>query len=292
MRLFPVFERVGLHVLPDHFHYPVPSTRELDDTVFDRVSECVGLNWNSATQLRFLEEVVPRFMPERPFDQNEGLNVADMAILYAMIREHRPRKIIEVGSGHSTLVIASACAKNAGDGVGAEFIAIDPYPRSLVSFGLPGLTRLVRRKVQSVGLSEFDGCDLLFVDSSHVAGIGSDVNMLILEVLPRLKPGCVVHFHDILVPGEYWRDWVIGQRYYWSEQYLLWAFLLFNRAYDVLWASRYMQLTRGAALARVFDAYGADYRMTSFWIRRAGQAPAGSTGHDGHIQHGRPNGPS
>jgi hypothetical protein len=201
------------------------------------------------------------------FEPNEGLNVVDAAIAYAMVRQHKPVRLVEVGSGASTGFLLSACDRNAAEGHPCECVVIDPYPRPAVT-ALGNRIQLKRDKVQTVDVGEFQDCDLLFIDSSHNAGIGSDVNYEQLEILPRLKPGCVVHVHDILLPGEYWKDWVRGRRFFWTEQYLLWAFLLFNTEFEVLWASRYMQLRDPQTLASVFPAYRPDHRITSFWMRR------------------------
>jgi predicted O-methyltransferase YrrM len=268
VRLFPVFEAVGLHVVPAHFYYPIPATRELTDSLFRSVSDCPGLDWNPGVQEHYLRSVFARYAGERTFGPNEGLNVMDAAMLHAMVRHHRPRKIVEVGSGVSTTIIAAALQQNAAGGSACEFVAIDPYPRPIVTRGVEGLTRLRRERVQAVPTGEFEDCDLLFIDSSHVVAIGSDVTYEQLEILPRLKPGCVVHFHDILLPGEYWRDWVVGQKYFWTEQYLLRAFLTFNTEFEVLWGSRYMQLTHEQDLEAVFPDYRPEYRITSFWVRR------------------------
>lgn len=264
---FPLFERLGLHVVPAHFDYPIPSSANLPDELFETHSDCPGLEWNHAEQRRYLREVFPRYVRERAFEENRGLNVIDAAIAYAMVRVHKPRQLIEVGSGASTSFLLSACERNAAEGHPYDYVAIDPYP-SLAVQRLAGKIQLRREKVQNVPVRAFRDCDLLFIDSSHNAGIGSDVNYEQLEILPRVKPGCVVHFHDIVLPGEYWKDWVRGRRFFWTEQYLLRAFLTFNTQFDVLWASRYMQLQDAQALAAAFPEYRSDFRITSFWIAR------------------------
>lgn len=268
LRMFPLFESLGLHVVPNHFYYPIPASDDLTPEVFSRISECPGVDWNVAEQRRYAAEVFPKYVAERTFAPNDGLNVVDAAILHAMVRHHAPRRIVEVGSGVSTQIMAAAAALNRAEGRPCELVAIDPYPRPVVTDGVDGLDRLIRQKVQEVDLSVFQDCDLLFIDSSHVAGIGSDVNTEQLEILPRVKPGCVIHFHDILLPGEYWRDWVVGQRYYWTEQYLLRAFLAFNSEFEILWGSRYMQLMHEADLRAAFPGYAGNYRITSLWMRR------------------------
>lgn len=274
LKLFPVWEAAGLHVVPNHFHYPIPATRDLPDSLFDRVSACPGLDWNLAGQQRLLREVIAPRLGERTFAPNPGLSPVDAAILHALVRHQRPRRMVEVGSGHSTIFAGDACVRNAAEGAVCEFVAIDPQPRIDLDRTTPGLTRVRRERVQDVGLDAFADCDLLFIDSSHIAGVGSDVTFEQLEVLPRVKPGCLIHFHDILIPAEYWRDWVQDRRFFWSEQYLLWAFLLFNTEFEIVWASRFMQLTDEASLVNAFPFYKPTDRITSFWIRRKMPGPA------------------
>ena len=266
---FHCWEALGIHVTRVHFNSPIPSVRELDDSLFDKESECVGIDWNVDLQRWYMREVFARFAREITFQENVGLSLVDSAILHAMVRHHKPQQIIEIGSGASTAIAAHACLMNEKEGSPCELIAIDPYPSRSVQDGLPGLKRLRKEKVQSVNLKEFEECELLFIDSSHVVKIGSDVNFEILEIIPRVKQGCLVHFHDILIPGEYWKDWVKGQKLFWTEQYLLWALLLFNKTFQVIWASRYMHLKDSAGILSVFPYFEPErHRITSFWIKR------------------------
>jgi hypothetical protein len=110
--------------------------------------------------------------------------------------------------------------------------------------------------------------DILFIDSSHVLRIGSDVQYLFLEVLPRLAPGVLVHIHDIFMPAEYPREWVLTHGYFWTEQYLLQAFLTFNTSWEVIWAGSFMQLNHRESLACAFPQAVLDAMPGSFWIRR------------------------
>jgi len=99
--------------------------------------------------------------------------------------------------------------------------------------------------------------------------MGGDVNYEILEIVPRLKPGAIVHWHDILLPGEYWKDWVTRDHNFWTEQYLLQAFLQFNQDFEIIWASRFMSVNRAEAVQSTFPGFSPDKsRITSFWIRR------------------------
>jgi predicted O-methyltransferase YrrM len=269
LKLFEVGEFFGFHIVPDHFYYPIPSTRDLEDTIFERKSECVGLDWNLPVQINYLDTIFPKYAQEVEFKQNPGLSLVDAAVLHAMVRHHKPKKMIEIGSGSSTRIAAEACLLNKKEDQPCRLIAVEPFPDRQLDEGFPGLTELKKQKVESVGTKEFVDCDLLFIDSSHMAMIGSDVLYEQLEILPRLKPGCLIHFHDILLPGEYWKDWVKDHHLFWTEQYLLWAFLLFNNSFEVIWASRFMHLRDSTAIQEVFPYFKPDeHRITSFWIKR------------------------
>jgi len=271
LKAFPLFERIGLHVVPAHYYYPVPSAQDLPDDFFDRRSACVGIDWRRPAQEAMLRDVFARYRDEVPFPPNGGLASVDAAVLHAMVRHFKPKKIIEIGSGHSTTITARACLLNARDGAPCEFVAIEPYPAAYLRAGVEGLSRLIVSKVQDVDPAEFSDCDLLFVDSSHVVSMGGDVTHIQLEIVPRVSPGCLVHFHDILLPGHYWKDWVRTSRFFWTEQYLLQALLMFNTEFQVVWAARYMQLENNAAIAGVFPFHRGDHssqRISSFWIQR------------------------
>lgn len=272
IQTFPIWERLGLHVVPAHYYYPVPSSDDLPDSFLESVSDCVGVDWRRPVQHDYLRDVFPGYAAEVVFEPNGGLSLVDAAVLHAMVRHTKPRTMIEIGSGHSTAIAARACAINARDGAPCDFVAIEPYPSAALRAGFDGLSRLRVEKVQQVPLAEFADCDVLFVDSSHVVAMGGDVTFVQLEVVPRLKPGCLVHFHDILLPGHYWKDWVRGPRYFWTEQYLLQALLMFNTEFQVVWAAQLMQREAEQQLRNAFPFYpGADdrtQRLSSLWIQR------------------------
>jgi predicted O-methyltransferase YrrM len=273
VKTFHLWERLGLHVVPAHFYFPIPESRDLSLDLFNRRSEMTGVEWNISRQLNILRGVFKVRALEVPFPQNAGLSEVDAAILHAMIRHFQPAKVIEVGSGQSTRFAARAALMNQDAGVPCELVAIEPYPDAGLVAGIAGLTRLRQQKVQEVEFAEFAGCDLLFIDSSHVVKMGGDVTFLILEVLPRLKAGCIVHFHDILLPGEYWKEWVVRNRLFWTEQYLLHAFLAYNSEFEILWGSRFMQLEHPQEIASAFPFYRREHRITSFWIQRRITSP-------------------
>lgn len=265
----PAFwEKCGLQITFDHFYYPIPSSRDLTRELFDRVSEGVGIDWNLQGQQQHLEEIFGAYLHELPPTLPVRMMASlDAAVYYAMIRHHKPRKIIEIGAGESTRVAARACLKNQAEGP-CRLICIEPYPGDDLRQGFDGLSHLIQAKVQNVPLDEFEDCDLLFIDSSHVVKMGSDVVWEMLEIIPRLRKGCLVHFHDIFMPREY-PEALAKQRLFWSEQYLLWAFLLFNSTYQILWGSQFMCLTKPERLKEIFgEHFPSDYPVSSFWVQR------------------------
>ena len=157
-------------------------------------------------------------------------------MLYSMLREARPRRIIEVGSGFSSAAMLDLNDHVLGGTV--EFTFIDPDMRRLrplLREGDAGRVTLIERRVQEVPLEAFAALgagDVLFIDSSHVSKIGSDVNRLYFDVLPALAPGVLIHIHDVAGNLEYPREWLEEGRA-WNEQYLLRAFLMHNAAYRV-----------------------------------------------------------
>jgi hypothetical protein len=191
-----------------------------------------------------------------------------------MIRHFKPRTIVEVGAGNSTYVSARACLMNQKDGNISDLVAIEPYPNDILKRGFPGLSTLITKKVEEVPLSFFSRLaenDILFIDSSHVARIGNDVPFLYLEVLPRLSKRVLVHIHDIFFPCEYPKDWVLRDRRFYSEQYILQAFLCFNRTYEVLFSNYYMNLRFPDKMESVFRTpreFREYHFPSSFWMKK------------------------
>ena len=286
--IFPVWERHGFHVTPVHFYQPIPDTQSLPQNLWDRPSELVGIDMNESVQLDLLRNRFPKFRdeyeqfptsstgePGRFHLNNDLFDGTDALVAYCMIRHFQPRLIIEVGSGFSSLISAEAAAKNNN----SALICIEPFPQDFLRRGFPGLRSLIEKKVEDIDLeffSQLDSGDILFIDSSHTVKIGGDVNYLFLEVLPRLKPGVIVHIHDIFLPFDYRRDWVMDEFHFWSEQYLLQAFLSFNAEFEVLMCNSYLGLYYLEDLKSTFpnSPWWADTRIGvprgggSFWMRR------------------------
>ena len=192
----------------------------------------------------------------------------DGAIAYALTRERRPARIVEVGSGHSTRFFARAIADG---GLATRLTAIDPAPRAALA-GLP--VDWLRDAVPRVGMAPFAALapgDFLFIDSSHVLMPGSDVDFVINRLLPTLPPGVLVHLHDIFLPDDYPAEW--GWRGY-NEQLAV-AALIADGGWQVRFASRYVATRLAARVAQSAVAslpLAAGAFETSLWIERPGAA--------------------
>ena len=244
--------------LPGHYYSPAPNLREIEA---DRVrlftppsNGFLGIDLNEAVQLALRDSFL-LYYAEVPFpDQftepwryhfdNIWFGTSDAITLYCMMRHYRPSRVVEVGSGFSSAVFLDTSDCFLGDRVLCTFI--DPNPERLRTLLHPGdeLRHIVlTQRAQDTDLTIFESLgagDILFIDSSHVAKVGSDVNWLLFEVLPRLSQGVVVHFHDVFYPFEYPEEWVhrgIG----WNEMYLLRAFLQFNTRFEIIYFNSFLE---------------------------------------------------
>jgi predicted O-methyltransferase YrrM len=272
---FRMFQRIGITVSPNHYYWPVPDFRELESRKWPAEEEPVGLDLAFGRQLDFLQMVVPQYRaewesPSSPFfsvsyNYNNGFfETVDAEIAYCLVRHYKPRRIVEVGGGYSSRVMAAALEMNHKlDGVRGELVTIDPYPDRFPKKALSDRVHLITQNIQDVDLDVFlslQSGDFLFLDSSHVVGIGSDVVREYLEIVPRLADGVLIHAHDIFIPADYPREAVLHNLAFWSEQYLLQALLMFNPRFEVLWGSSCMQSRAPAELENAFPQWKNSYR--------------------------------
>ncbi len=239
-----------------HFYSAVPSQRERDAYLSDASTAPQTL---PAIDLRVEQQLtlmstLAEYGASCPFPETESPDwlyymdnpayaYADGVTLYAMLRHFKPRRVIEVGSGFSSCAILDTTRRFLDEGTALMFI--EPHPELLRSrLGDSNLQfRLLAERVQDVELSHFetleDG-DFLIIDSTHVAKLSSDVLRLVFEVLPVLKRGVFVHFHDIFWPFDYPKRWV-SQGRAWNEAYLLRAFLQNNTSFDIVYFYSYLE---------------------------------------------------
>ncbi|NER83054.1 MAG: DUF4214 domain-containing protein [Leptolyngbya sp. SIO1D8] len=242
-------------VPPGHFYSAIPSQKEREAFLAEDLSgidEIPGVNLNIQKQVDLLNQF-KQYYEECPFPDNKTeqfryyyLNPAysygDALTLYGMMRHFKPKRIIEMGSGFSSCAMLDTNDHFFGGEI--EFTFVEPYPELLYSLIQAGDEKnvILPQGVQAVDKGIFDGLeanDILFVDSTHVSKLNSDVNRIIFEILASLRKGVVIHFHDIFWPFEYPKSWIREGRA-WNEAYILRAFLEFNESFEILFFADYL----------------------------------------------------
>jgi hypothetical protein len=271
----------GYHVRPIHYYEPLPDFRGIttEDASRRRVSPAIDFDLDGQRRLvRRLGEAyrseIEALAAPGDFDfTNDYFAGLDAAMYYALIRDLRPARVVEIGSGMSTRIAALAFERNRADGHGGELVCIEPYPQPRLTDDMPAIT-LIEQPVERLPLETFDQLqanDILFIDSSHAAKFGGDVCREFLEILPRLQTGVWVHVHDIFFPHDYPAEWLIERRLAFNEQYLLEAFLAFNKQFAVRAAHYWLALDHPDEvehLAPTIVRPAAPLGCGSFWMQR------------------------
>jgi predicted O-methyltransferase YrrM len=260
--------KFGIHIFPTHYYTSVPNILELERTldIWAKKSELPGVSVNLDEQVNNLRNICMPYQSEYSANRfyQEGMSnhfglgygYIEAQALHAVIRRYKPKQIVEVGSGVSTYCMLKASEMNSQKTLQcAKITSIEPYP----SEKLKSLSqiRLIPNQVQTVSLAIFTELaqgDFLFIDSSHTVKAGGDVNYLILEVLPRLQRGVIVHFHDIFLPYDYQPD-VLQTLFHWAETSLLRAFLIFNNKTRIIFCLSHLHYERKDVLREVFPEY-------------------------------------
>lgn len=272
-------DRVGLHLRDSHYYEATYREADLPAvTTGERSLPAVDLN--EAGQLALLErfdfaEELRAIPAIKPSDTEYGYSArmygpGDAELTYNMIRLFKPRRIVEIGSGDSTLISRLAIARNRADNPGDDCrqICIEPYEKPwLESIDI----ELHRARVEDIALDLFDRLeanDILLIDSSHVIRPWGDVLREFHEIVPRLKPGVLVHVHDIYTPRDYPERYLRQQRRGWTEQYLLEAYLAYNPRAKVICAANWLKHNHFAQLARACPVLGQhpDAEPGAFWF--------------------------
>jgi len=198
------------------------------------------------------------------FLENGWFETIDAEVLYSIIRHFRPSTMLEIGSGHSSRLARRAI----DDGqLGTRLVCVDPKPRVEVSSCADEhITSVVEELPVAVLTQRLAANDVLFIDSSHVITTGGDVPYLYLQVLPQLSPGVLIHVHDIFLPFEYPQEFVVKERWGWTEQYLLHALLMGNAGFEIIWPSCYMWQFHRAAVQDVICSERSFPPPSSFWM--------------------------
>lgn len=239
-----------------HYYSPIPSEEDilLDINCRNPVGdELPGIKLNKDSQYELLEEYA-EFYKELPFPEeqaadyryyynNRWFGYSDAIFLFCFLKKQMPKRIVEVGSGFSSAVMLDTIDHCYSER--PEITFIEPYPERLISLFKEvdqANVRLIDKRVQEVDLDLFlalESGDLLFIDSSHVVKCGSDLQIMMFEILPQLRPGVFVHFHDVFYPFTYPSKWLVEGRY-WNENYFLRAFLSYNSEWSISFFNTYI----------------------------------------------------
>lgn len=269
---------------PGHYYSPIVNVDEVKTRANEIWKEPApdqieGIDLNADNQLALLD-AFSSYYKALPFQadvsaklryyfENDFYSYTDGITLYSILRQFKPARVIEAGSGFSSALMLDV--KQLFPELKTAFTFIEPYPERLNSL-LKDEDRqhvlLLEKGIQQVELSYFEQLaenDILFIDSTHVSKTGSDVNYIIFEILPRLKSGVIIHIHDIFYPFEYPKNWVLQGRN-WNETYLLHAFLMYNKNFEILFFADYLHQKHSAA----FSTLPLFYKNTGgcLWLKK------------------------
>ncbi|WP_309387362.1 class I SAM-dependent methyltransferase [Cerasicoccus frondis] len=271
--------KVGVLPIRDHYYEPEFKLKPRHGTYqVDR--PLPGIDWNEAGQLELLEELtyaneIPDAIKQRHGEvqyswDNGNFIAGDVDFLYQIIRAKKPRRIFEIGSGSSTIIAATAVQANQQDDANytCRHQCVEPYERHWLE-SLP--VTVVREKVETLDLAIFQDLernDLLFIDSSHIIRPEGDVLHEYLQILPTLKPGVIVHVHDIFSPRNYPDQWLLGLVRFWNEQYILESFLTHNSEWSIIAALNFLHHRHHETLKGVCPFLREDTMPGSFYLQR------------------------
>lgn len=288
--VFDWAERRGLHVLPVHYYSPIPEVGrlELDD---QEARFAYADNDALDNAVRDIAALVVRYgttyaeiAGRRPYSNSENIeefrfgiapySTGEAELLYGLIRSKKPNQILEVGSGHTTLLISEAIRDEAKSGYNPHFECIEPYRPDYLNPPPSEVTRFCDTPLQSIGIERFkqlEAGDILFIDSSHVVSYASDVVYEIASILPNLEAGVLVHFHDIFLPYDYPSDWIGASKFFWNEQYMLSAMLRGNPRYRIKYPLYQLFRQRRDTMENLFPLLSeGGHRPGAYWLEILG----------------------
>lgn len=266
-------DRLGVYPVIDHYHEPPVRPRPRGPRRLPGIDLRVEAQLELLGRLRYGDELreVPLHTTDAttPYYANPSFAAPDAQVYHSLLRLFRPRRVLEIGSGQSTRFAARALALNRAEGAKGELVAIEPFEApELEQLG----ARVIRERVEEADgevFTELRPGDVLFIDSSHVVQPGGDVVLLLLDVLPALPPGVLVHVHDVFTPGDYPEEWS-RRRWFWSEQYVVEGLLTHNPRLEVVLAVDHLLREHADAFAAacpVPQPAGPGPTPSSFWLR-------------------------
>jgi len=272
----------GFLPIRDHYYQPLINPKKHLSKTLSKDRNLVGIDFNINAQLNLLQQFsyneelklfpVNKTSELQYYYNNNSFESGDAEYLYNIIRFFKPTNIVEIGSGYSTLIVEKALKKNSeeDDNFISKHICVEPYEQPWLE---KTDAKIIRKKVENIELSFFkllNKDDVLFIDSSHVIRPQGDVLYEILEILPSLNSGVLIHIHDVFTPKDYPNDWVIKEHRLWNEQYLLEAFLSNNKDFEIIGSLNYLIHNHPEELKGIAPILKIQKGREpgSFWIRK------------------------
>lgn len=278
---FLEIQRLGFHFQANNFYSPLNDCNFLqnNEDLWKNAYKPREIDWNLNGQMetaelvgKYVDELrdIPKRQPSGKIEycwDNNFWNNSDAIVQYGLLRALKPKKIIEIGCGWSSLLMKKALDRN---NTPCQVTQIEPYPNRQIFDTLPQEWKHHECILQRAPLnifSELSDGDFCFYDGSHCVKTASDVNWFFFEILPRLAPGVVIHLHDIFLPDAYPDQWIFERGQTWNEQYILQAFLMYNRNYKIIMANRFLWKEKQSFLENTYKGVSPAYGC-SFWMKK------------------------
>jgi predicted O-methyltransferase YrrM len=274
--------KIGVFPIRDHYYEPMFNPNQLRYSL-SQERPLPGIDLNISGQLSLLSRFASQSeLTEFPLAKQDELSFyyhnpsfgsGDAEFLYSLIRLGKPRNIVEIGSGFSTLMSRAAIHRNRSESTdyACNHICIEPYEQPwLEKLGI----QITRRRVEECDPAVFASLgrdDILFIDSSHIIRPQGDVLFEYLELLPSLQSGVYIHIHDIFTPRDYPREWVVDENRLWNEQYMVEAFLSLNRDFQIVGALNFLAHNHAEKLAEKFPIFAKEILTRepgSLWLSK------------------------
>jgi len=270
---------IGIFPITDHYYEPQFNFDNLKKDLYkDRSLNGIKFNLNNQLanikKFNFTQELI--FLNLKEKSPNYGFNInnnffghGDAEAYYQVIRYFKPSKIVEVGSGYSTLIALEAVKKNKEENIQRKNIitCIEPYENKwLNNFKV----KVIRKKIEDINFAKYLNLkknDILFIDSSHMIRPQGDVLKIFLEILPKLKKGVIVHVHDIFTPKNYPEKWLIKENKFWNEQYLVEALISNSDRYKIFLSLNFLKNKFYSKLKKICPYLTKENEPSSLYLR-------------------------
>jgi predicted O-methyltransferase YrrM len=273
-----ILNYIGIFPITNHYYEPQFNFSKLKRNLYKNRS-FPGIDFNLKKQLKNLSNLIyknelielnlEKKTPNYNFNiKNNFFENGDAEIYYQLIRHLKPKNILEIGSGHSTLIALEAIKKNKSvDKIETKITCVEPYENKW----LDHLNiKILRKKIEDLDESYYlalEKNDILFIDSSHIIRPQGDVLKIFFEIVPKLKKGTIVHVHDIFTPKDYPEKWLIEQNKFWNEQYLVEALMMNKDKYEIYLMLNFLKNNAYEELRKICPYLKNNYEPSSLYIK-------------------------